>query len=344
MPNKSRYLSFLSESRPKPTPEMWRSSIPAQMPLPGAKSIAELQEEYKSFWVVAREPGSEGGVCEVWASDEHMPPMDEEGSQDRRKRLEFNAHRNNVAPDPNEESTPRVTNEYGVTREDIPLGVDPYTGKPIRTAMLLSNVLSPEECDRICAVAENMGFKNDATVVLNRQVRQNLMLPWIMPDSVVNETIFKRIESLVPQSVLLGHSEEGKGIMVGPPVGVNRRVHFYKYTDVGDHFKKHHDGSRSESPGLTQDKHKIVEDRAHGSRHTFMTLLVYLDDDFTGGETEFFTADADVKVQPKKGSVLAFFHGDHPESQLHAGCAISSGKKTIAWCGLEYDVSSLLQS
>lgn len=70
-----------------------------------------------------------------------------------------------------------------------------------------------------------------------------------------------------------------------------------------------------------------------------MTLLLYLDDGFTGGETEFFTTYADVKVEPKKGSILAFFHGDHPDSQLHAGCPIKSGKKTVAWCGLEYDVS-----
>merc|ERR1712176_896398 len=100
------------------------------------------------------------------------------------------------------------TNKHGVTREDIPLGVDPRTGNAIQTAMLLSNVLSPEECDRIVAVAENMGFKDDATVVLNRQVRQNQMLPWIMPHSLVNEAMFKRIESLVPQSITLGHTKQ----------------------------------------------------------------------------------------------------------------------------------------
>jgi len=236
------------------------------------------------------------------------------------------------------ESARPVTNEHGVTREDIPLGVNPQTGKATQTVMLLSNVLSPEECDRIVAVAESMGFKDDATVVLNRQVRQNQMLPWIMPHSLVNETIFKRIESLVPQSVTLGYTKEAREVVVGPPVGVNRRVHLYKYVDKGDHFKKHHDGSRSESPGLTQDK-KVIEDVANGSRHTFMTLLLYLDGGFTGGETEFFTTEADVKVEPKKGSILAFFHGDHPASQLHAGCPIQSGKKTVAWCGLEYDVS-----
>merc|ERR1712151_918061 len=173
----------------------------------------------------------------------------------------------------------------------------------------------------------------------NRQGRQNQMLPWIMPHSLVNETIFKRIESLVPQSVTVGRTEQGQEVVVGPPVGINRRVHFYKYVDEGDHFKKHHDGSRSESPGLTQDQTRIIEDVANGSRHTFMTLLLYLDDGFTGGETEFFTTSADVKVEPKKGSVLAFFHGYHPDSQLHAGCPIESGKKTVAWCGLEYDVS-----
>jgi len=292
---------------------------------------------------VQRERGSEGGVCNVWASEEHVPRMHGNESQERRQRLELNRD-TELAKSRSRSSSLQVfhqadTNEHGVTREDIPLGVDTRIGQPIQTAMLLSNVLAPEECDRIVAVADSMGFKGDATVVLNRKVRQNLMLPWIMPESLVNETIFKRIESLVPQDVRLGFTRGGQSIMVGPPVGVNRRVHFYKYIDEGDHFKQHHDGSRHESPGLTQDKKDLIEDVSNGSRHTFMTLLLYLDDGFTGGETEFFTSDADVKVVPKKGSILAFYHGDHPESQLHAGCPITSGKKTVAWMGLEYDVS-----
>merc|ERR1712048_286883 len=112
-----------------------------------------------------------------------------------------------------------MTNRHGVTREDIPLGMDPRTGEATQTAMLLSNVLSPEECDRIVAVADSMSFKGDATVGLNRKVRQNLMLPWIMPESLVNETIFKRIGSLVPQAVQLGFSRGGQAVVVGPPVG-----------------------------------------------------------------------------------------------------------------------------
>merc|ERR1712187_209770 len=107
---------------------------------------------------------------------------------------------------------PAHMNEHGVTREDIPLGVDARTGQPIQSAMLLSNVLSTEECDQIVAVADSMGFKGDATVVLNRKVRQNLMLPWIMPDSLVNEAIFKRIESLVPQVVQLGVTRGGNAV------------------------------------------------------------------------------------------------------------------------------------
>merc|ERR1712150_311743 len=124
---------------------------------------------------------------------------------------------------------------------------------------------------------------------------------------------------------------------MGPPVGVDRRVHLYKYVDKGDHFKPHHDGSRHGSTGLTQNK-EIIEDVSHSSRHSFMTLLLYLDDGFTGGETEFFTTHAAVKVVPKKGAILAFFHGDHPDSQLHAGCALECGKKTVGWCALQYDV------
>lgn len=58
----------------------------------------------------------------------------------------------------------------------------------------------------------------------------------------------------------------------------------------------------------------------------FWTLLLYLNDDFEGGETTIYAANGDLAytVQPKIGKVFAFYH-----FQRHAGLMIKSGSKLI---------------
>ena len=68
------------------------------------------------------------------------------------------------------------------------------------------------------------------------------------------------------------------------------------------------------------------------------SLLLYLNDDFRGGETRFFTErepdaeqrgaaradDASVAVVPRAGAALAFRHGSHPLSPRHEGAPLRS--------------------
>jgi len=70
--------------------------------------------------------------------------------------------------------------------------------------------------------------------------------------------------------------------------------------------------------------------------------LIFLSDDFTGGETLFYV-DKDeaekparhfdeaemVSVRTPKGGVLCFPHGTHPLHCLHSSAAILSGIKYI---------------
>lgn len=64
------------------------------------------------------------------------------------------------------------------------------------------------------------------------------------------------------------------------------------------------------------------------------SMIVYLNDDFEGGETSF--PSLDLKVPPKKGSVL-YFRYDYTlpqvnELTLHAGMPVTKGTKYIATC------------
>ena len=61
-----------------------------------------------------------------------------------------------------------------------------------------------------------------------------------------------------------------------------------------------------------------------------MSVLLYLSDGHSGGETIFYpsgeaSAEDAVKVAPRKGSVLCFYHGHHPLSALHEGAPLAAG-------------------
>lgn len=67
-----------------------------------------------------------------------------------------------------------------------------------------------------------------------------------------------------------------------------------------------------------------------GQRRT--TLLIYLNDDFTGGETEF--AQLGLKVKPLKGKAVLFWNVDENDviiqQSKHSGNPVISGEKWIA--------------
>ena len=52
-----------------------------------------------------------------------------------------------------------------------------------------------------------------------------------------------------------------------------------------------------------------------------LTLIVYLNDDFEGGETDF---DLGVCVDPRPGTALLFQH-----FLLHEGCKVTAGMKYV---------------
>ena len=72
----------------------------------------------------------------------------------------------------------------------------------------------------------------------------------------------------------------------GRPVGLNQRWRLYKY-GPDDIFRLHTDGSW---PGSKADptSGSVVRD-AYGDRWSQLTFLIYLDDDYEGGETSFLT-------------------------------------------------------
>merc|ERR1712151_873891 len=109
---------------------------------------------------------------------------------------------------------------------------------------------------------------------------------------------------------------------------------------MGDYFCAHVDGSW---PGSGINETGLLVLDKYGDRWSQLTFLLYLNDDFEGGQTRFFfPGDHNRKfhVRPTIGTALCFFHGEHPLSPLHEGCVVSSGTKYVLRTDVLYMVSS----
>jgi predicted 2-oxoglutarate/Fe(II)-dependent dioxygenase YbiX len=92
--------------------------------------------------------------------------------------------------------------------------------------------------------------------------------------------------------------------------GFNERFRFYRYRGA-QFFKAHKDGSYERSE----------------AEASFLTILIYLNDDFTGGHTDF----AWESIKPRAGSALVF-----PHRQMHQGSAVESGTKYVLRTDIMY--------
>jgi len=133
------------------------------------------------------------------------------------------------------------------------------------------------------------------------------------------QELWRRILVLVPTTV-----ESGQGLWTAD--GLNERLRFYKY-DKDEQFKPHFDGCYASAK----------------NRMSFVTVIVYLSEDFKGGETTFFMPGKNrqrrnrdwrdnydqVKVTPQTGNALIFMHGRSPLSPLHEGTLVREGVKYV---------------
>ena len=159
----------------------------------------------------------------------------------------------------------------------------------------VENALSSQYCESLINLSEDEGYidapiTTAAGPVMAKHIRNNERV--ILDDEELADELWQIIKDYVPQS------HEGRDV-----VGLNERLRFYRY-DPGQRFNWHYDGCYR---------------RPNGDR-SFYTLMFYLNDDFTGGSTQF----EDALVIPQKGAALIFWH-----YQRHIGNVVSEGRKYV---------------
>ncbi|MGC4046428.1 MAG: 2OG-Fe(II) oxygenase [Armatimonas sp.] len=90
-------------------------------------------------------------------------------------------------------------------------------------------------------------------------------------------------------------------------MGLNERFRFYRY-EPGQRFAPHFDGSY----------------RRENGEESYVTLLLYLNNECEGGQTRIEVPEGTYEVQPETGLALLFLH-----RLLHEGAPVTSGVKYV---------------
>ncbi len=166
---------------------------------------------------------------------------------------------------------------------------------------LIHDFFSPDECRASIARSEGLGYV-DAPIttplgfVMAKDVRNNTRV--MVDDVSLARRLFERARPFLPSRVDFWTLH-----------GLNERFRYYRY-EVGQRFRLHYDGSFWRN----------------AEEESQLTFMVYLNDDFIGGTTDFYYENESLKarVKPRRGTALVFAH-----AQLHEGTPVLRGRKYV---------------
>lgn len=160
---------------------------------------------------------------------------------------------------------------------------------------LISNFVTPAECQDLIINSEHQGFEEAKINTgfaqeMFKDIRNNDRL--FFDDFALAERLYHKLAPHVPDRI-------GNWQLLS----LNERFRFYRYS-TAQYFKWHRDGSYERS----------------FDEVSKMTFMIYLNDDFDGGDTEF----RDTSIQPESGAALIF-----PHRLMHQGSTVQKGVKYV---------------
>ncbi len=169
----------------------------------------------------------------------------------------------------------------------------------------LENILTPEKCENWIkriqeANPEPAPINTTRGTKVVDQIRNNNRV--IFDNDKWANDLFEPVKNEVPQEI------HGRKIC-----GINERLRCYEYLP-GQRFAPHSDGAFFRND----------------SEQSFYTYIIYLNEDFEGGETTFLV-EPEIVIKPKTGCGLFF---QHP--LIHEGVEVTAGKKYVVRSDLMY--------
>lgn len=176
------------------------------------------------------------------------------------------------------------------------------------------NLLTPEECKRLIDITKNQGLEESEILSYEKTKDTKLDVSyrkskqaWLKDDYDPILTKFANFSQKIT-GLPIKNQEETQVVVYQP----------------GGEFKEHYDS-------CIHDKDYCDKINRHaGQRRS--TILVYLNDDYIGGETEFI--ELGLKIKPETGKGILFWSTDENEQLLpkskHKANVLQSGEKWIA--------------
>lgn len=172
--------------------------------------------------------------------------------------------------------------------------------------LIIDNLCSKEECQELISRFDNLMTKCQSTSSYRDMYRTEYDNPEL------STVIFEKIRNFVPSvlDVKPTDSQYGKTYKYEGIWNLTKLNSFWrigKYTEGGK-FAKHRDGLYQPSLDC----------------RSFYTFMIYLNDEYEGGQTTFYLDSGEISFKLKQGSAIIF-----PHNLLHEGTPIISGVKYI---------------
>eukprot|EP00891_Asterochloris_glomerata_P005789 jgi/Astpho2/5789/fgenesh1_pg.00080_%23_48_t len=183
----------------------------------------------------------------------------------------------------------------------------------------IPDILTPEECERLIAFAEQ-DLEDSRVAGSEASEKSSVRISkqrWLCADDLLQDILLK-IRSKCAELTGVVDTQRYECLQVA------------RYKSPTGHYAHHHDACV---------KRDLCTSRSRIFRQ--FTVLIYLNDDYTGGETDF--PELNVRVKPARGKGVLFLnvdssYGEHPLSR-HAGLPVTSGTKYIANQWIDFDAS-----
>jgi prolyl 4-hydroxylase len=165
--------------------------------------------------------------------------------------------------------------------------------------------ITPEQSNKIKLLAEPEFTESTTVSGIDTDIRKS-QTAWLSRDEPVVKNIIEQVCAIT--NLPFSHAEKMQVVKYGP----------------NGYYNEHYDAS-------CDNNKECVEFEKNGGQRK-ITMLIYLNDDFEGGETNFPTLKQTYKPQKNGGLLFYSLQNDgnqcHPKS-LHAGVPVKSGNKYI---------------
>ena len=218
-------------------------------------------------------------------------------------------------------------------------------------AFVLDKVLTKEACEQMIGDCESLGFNNFRSGK-NHHGAMQILVSKALADAVAQRLSYhidvsdvEALRAMTNEAVTGEVEDEAEDVRL-VFAGLNRRWRIYRYESTGNEtFAPHIDAGFPPS-GLSDDGKTLLWDSTAEDGEDIvsrLTVLMYLNDDFVGGETNFYEPQQSshgrdprliASVRPVAGSCLLFPQGvgedvvDYARKHwpLHEGSPVQSGR------------------